>query len=52
MARRNHHRVELLVVVHANGIHAENKFLGGHHNHIRIILYLIRVDRLLLGRDA
>ena len=51
MSRWNHCGVEPLVFIHANGIHIEYEFLGGHHNHIRIILYLVGIDGLRLGSN-
>ena len=48
MARRNHHRVELLVIVHANGLHLEHESLRGNGHHAHVVFDDIRVDDIRL----
>ena len=46
MARRNHHRVELLVIVHANGLHLEHESPGGNSHHAHVVFDHVRVDEI------
>ena len=48
MARRNHHRVELLVIVHANGLHLEHESPGGNSHHAHVVFDHVRVDEIRL----